>query len=149
MRNPVQCIAVVLMGLAIGIAGTRPAQAQFVVSSTFNPLQLATLHWEAVNSTTQFEVNFPSGGLACDGPHLWIASHNGTVTELQTNDGTVLGTFNVGILPARIAFDGTAIWVANSGSNTVTKLAASNGATLGTFPVGRVPIAVVSDGANL
>jgi len=48
-----------------------------------------------------------------------------------------------------VAFDGTNIWVANSGSNSVTKLLASTGATLGTFGVGSVPVAVAFDGANI
>ncbi len=34
----------------------------------------------------------------------------------------VLGTFNVGINPHAVAFDGANIWVANSISNTVSKL---------------------------
>src|SRR4029077_19687998 len=41
--------------------------------------------------------------------------------------------FSVGSYPIGVAFDGSNIWVANSGSNTVTKLRASDGTTLGTF----------------
>ena len=41
-------------------------------------------------------------------------------------------SFAVGAAPWGIAFDGTSIWVTNSGSNSVTKLRASDGAYLGT-----------------
>lgn len=119
------------------------------MSSTKNPLQIATLHWEAANSTTQFPVSEPSG-LAFDGSNIRVANLGAkSVTKPQVNDGTVLGAFNVGNLPVGVAFDGTAIWAANSSSGTVTKLEASNGATLGTFTVGKGPTGVVSDGANL
>jgi YVTN family beta-propeller protein len=48
-----------------------------------------------------------------------------------------------------VAFDGTNIWVANSGSNTVTKLLAATGALVGTYPVGSFPFGVAFDGANI
>jgi len=48
-----------------------------------------------------------------------------------------------------VAFDGTYVWVVNSGSNNVTKLTASNGARQGTFAVGSEPVGVAFDGANI
>jgi YVTN family beta-propeller protein len=48
-----------------------------------------------------------------------------------------------------VAFDGTNIWVTNSGSNTVTKLLASTGQVLGTFSVGTAPLGIAFDGANI
>jgi YVTN family beta-propeller protein len=48
-----------------------------------------------------------------------------------------------------LAFDGTNIWVTNSGSNTVTKLQASIGQPLGTFNVGTTPLGIAFDGANI
>ena len=56
---------------------------------------------------------------------------------------------SVGALPRGVAFDGTNIWVANSGSNNVTKLRASDGAVQGTFAVGGQPFSVAFDGTNI
>ena len=72
-----------------------------------------------------------------------------TVTELRANDGTLLGTFNVGSSPVSIAFDGAHIWVSNADSNTVTELRASDGGLLGTFNVGSVPVGLAFDSANI
>ena len=71
------------------------------------------------------------------------------ITKLRARDGTVLGTFAVGSAPVGVRFDGTNVWVANSGSNNVTKLQASTGKVLGTFAVGAVPQDLVYDGANI
>jgi len=73
------------------------------------------------------------------------------VTKLKASSGANLGTFSVGSQPLGVAFDGTNIWVANSGSNTVTKLKASSGANLGTFNVtgGTLPVGLAFDGANI
>jgi DNA-binding beta-propeller fold protein YncE len=60
-----------------------------------------------------------------------------------------LGTFNVGVSPLGIAFDGAHIWVANRGDGTVTKLRASDGVVLGTFTVPVEPYGVAFDGENI
>ncbi len=57
-------------------------------------------------------------------------------------------TFGVGNGPSGVAFDGTNMWVANSGSDTVTELSPA-GATLGTFSVGGNPDAIAFDGTNM
>jgi len=59
--------------------------------------------------------------------------------------------FNVGTSPRGMAFDGSNIWVANSGENTVTKLRASDGVCVGTctFSVGTTPNFLAFDGANI
>jgi hypothetical protein len=54
-------------------------------------------------------------GMAFDGANLWIAGHDGFVTELRVSDGTILGSFSVGMLPDGVAFDGANIWVACMG----------------------------------
>ena len=58
-------------------------------------------------------------------------------------------TFSVGSTPYGVAFDGTNIWVANSGGNSVSKLLASTGAVVGTYPVGQNPYAIAFDGTNI
>lgn len=60
-----------------------------------------------------------------------------------------MGTQAVGGRASAVAFDGTSIWVANSGSNDVTKLRASDGALLGTYAVGAAPSAICFDGAYI
>ena len=53
--------------------------------------------------------------------------------------------------PLPIAFDGTNIWVGNSGDSSVTKLRASDGVTLGTFSLdfATLPSGIAFDGANI
>ena len=58
-------------------------------------------------------------------------------------------TFQTGIDPLGIAFDGAHIWVTNGGENTVSKIRASDGANVGTFPVGSEPRRMAFDGANI
>jgi DNA-binding beta-propeller fold protein YncE len=45
-----------------------------------------------------------------------------TVSKLLAKSGALQGTFNVGLAPYAIAFDGANIWVANTLSNNVNKL---------------------------
>jgi len=58
-------------------------------------------------------------------------------------------TFTVGFQPYGVAFDGTNIWVTNSGSVSITKLRANDGTVLGTYAVGFIPRGVVFDGSNI
>jgi hypothetical protein len=72
---------------------------------------------------------------------VWVTNFfGGTVTELQANDGAVLGSRQVGDGAADIAFDGVNIWVANSGNSNVKILRPGDGAVLATVPVGRSPM---------
>ena len=64
---------------------------------------------------------------------------------MSTGNGTL---YTVGIQPRGVAFDGTYIWVSNSGSNTVTKLLASNGFVEATIPVGSYPWGVSVNSTN-
>ena len=58
------------------------------------------------------------------------------------------GPFTVGTAPSAIAFDGSSIWVTNSGTNNVTKLD-SSGTVLRTFGIGTAPAGVAFDGLNV
>jgi len=60
----------------------------------------------------------------------------------------IVGAFPVGNLPQGLAFDGTNLWVTNSGNGTVSKLSLS-GATVGTYPVGAVPAYLAFDGMSM
>src|ERR1700693_2793442 len=120
-----------------------------VVTSNWNPLQIAILHWYNASPTTQISVSAPVG-MAFDGANIWVANQTtNAVTKLRASDGTNLGTFAVGNNPQGVAFDGANIWAANGGSTTVTKLRASDGTNLGTFAVGSSPNGVAFDGANI
>src|SRR5689334_5863254 len=69
--------------------------------------------------------------------------------EQQQPDRYSVQEFPVGNSPVNFTFDGTNIWVANSGDNTVTKLRASDGELEGTFPVGNYPQSLAFDGSNI
>src|ERR1039458_5682404 len=138
-----------------GMGGESPTVAQQtpllgVVSSTQNPLQIATLHWYNANQTTSLPVGAAPTYMAFDGSDIWVTNlQANTVTKLRVSDGTNLGSFAVGSVPVGVAFDGSNIWVANEGDGTVTKLRASDGANLGSFRVGLDPIGVAFDGASV
>jgi hypothetical protein len=93
--------------------------------------------------------------LVFDGANIWVGAHN--IVKLRASDGANLGSFdigNTGTNPSQgIAFDGTNIWAANTGTNsapqhTVTKLSPS-GQILGTFTVGSAPEAMAFDGFSI
>src|SRR4029077_9341679 len=65
------------------------------------------------------------------------------------DSGTTFASFAVGTTPKGIAFDGTSLWVANSGSNNVTKLDPATGSVLHTTPVGTSPSALAFDGTRI
>jgi collagen triple helix repeat protein len=60
-----------------------------------------------------------------------------------------VGPFAVGTAPTSMAFDGTNLWVVNSGSNNVMKVRPSDGAVLATYPCGNTPQSVAFDGMNV
>jgi hypothetical protein len=121
--------------------------------------------------TFSFEVSALPDGLSLD-PNSGIISGTPVITSTTIDDqlifqiqdadsdigfGTLLltvvpppstVTFGVGNDPTGVAFDGTNVWVANSGAGTVTELSPS-GATIGTFSVGSAPDAVAFDGTNV
>jgi hypothetical protein len=68
---------------------------------------------------------------------IWTANFGSNdVTKLSLT-GTVLGTFNAGLGPNGVAYDGSNIWVTDFNGAAATKLKASSGATLNTFTVGK------------
>jgi hypothetical protein len=150
-------IAISLLLMVAVIVSLKPGRAQEVRvpepqagsknQAAANPLKVALLKWYPANLTTSFKVGKDPVCLAFDGANIWVANNDdATVSKLQANDGSNLGTFSVGYGPVGLAFDGANIWVANSFDNTVTKLRASDGKNLGTFPVGQVPYYLAFDG---
>jgi hypothetical protein len=78
------------------------------------------------------------GGLAFDGANIWVANNKSSTVSELANDGTLLGTFNVGLAPNSVA-DGANIWV--SVYPGVTELRASDGQTWAIFSVSAVSVA--------
>jgi hypothetical protein len=110
---------------------------------------IAQLHWAHRTVTTFADAGAPYA-IGFEGGSMWMTNWStGSVTKMQASDGTVLGTFTVGIHPQGIAFDGVNMRVTNFRSNTVTKLRASDGANLGTFTVGTSPEGIAFDGTNV
>jgi hypothetical protein len=132
---------------------TTPAGEQPPTLDTgthLNPLKVAELKWYKSNTSTQFPVGSQPYGLCFDGANIWSANFgDDTVSKIQANDGTVLGTFKVGNEPFGVTFDGANVWVSNLADSTVSKLRAQDGANLGTFAVGKGVSWMAFDGQNI
>ncbi|MHC4459802.1 MAG: S8 family serine peptidase [Planctomycetota bacterium] len=62
---------------------------------------------------------------------------------------TSLDRIDVGIYPTGIAFDGTHVWVANTGSGYLSKINISTNNVVANVPVGSQPYGLVFDGAHI
>jgi len=110
-----------------------------------------------INRNTGAHINGWETGLyplsiVYDGANMWIGNgiHLGSVTKMRATDGAVLGTYATpGTTVRGLLYDGTSIWVCNSGSQTVSRLRASNVALLGTYPTGPNPRSVAFDGTKI
>ena len=74
------------------------------------------------------------------------------VIKLRASDGAILGTYT--IYAGSICFDGTYIWVTNTGNSDTTngnviKVKASDGSVLGNYMVGIGPDGICFDGTNI
>ena len=58
-------------------------------------------------------------------------------------------TVTVGTGPRGVAFDGSALWITNSGSNNVSKINPTTNTVIATVTVGTGPVAVAFDGTNI
>jgi DNA-binding beta-propeller fold protein YncE len=86
-------------------------------------------------------------GIAFDGANMWIANQGtGTVSKLRASDGTVLGTFTVGLEPYGVVFDGEDVWV--SGAIAIFELRASDGFVAGAWPLTNAT-GLAFDGADI
>ncbi len=95
-----------------------------------------------------------------DGANMWVGNGNGgsagapvkgggSLTKIRAADGATLGTYTVGSVVRGLLFDGTSIWVCNSGDNTVSRLRSADVALLETYATGKAPRAVAFDGAKI
>src|SRR5262249_23748730 len=135
--------------LSVGGRVVIDASGQWVGAGR-SPQQIATLRWYEANETG---ITYACGnnplGIAFDGANLWVANNsNAVATTVRASDGTMLGSFPVGVFPSALAFDGAFVWVTCSGSNAVTKVRASNGDHAAVVSVNG-PFAIAFDGANV
>jgi hypothetical protein len=100
-------------------------------------------------------------GMAFDGAHMWITNGAGSVTEVNTSDGSLVRTLSGGHygfdIPWGITFDGTHLWIANysltPGGGSVTEVNASDGSWIRTLSGSSYafnqPDAIASDGTHV
>jgi YVTN family beta-propeller protein len=74
------------------------------------------------------------------------AAPTGTVSVIDGNSNAVVGTVQVGALPAFVstAPDGTRAYVANFGSNSLSIIDTANNGVIGTVQVGNGPFGVAA-----
>ena len=76
--------------------------------------------------------------LLFDGANIWASNSNtsaGVLTKVRASDGTILGTYSVGMGPYGMAFDGTLVWVANYASGDLSTVNVATGATTLSIPL--------------
>src|SRR6267378_2947965 len=142
-------------------------------NKTFNPLQVALLHWYDANLVGEISLpNAATFGMAFDGSNMWIAGQGAGVFKVRASDAAILGQFAVENA-ATVAFDGANVWVAVDGlgprstvvklrasdgpdiwvadrsDGTVTKLRASDGVKLATVTGLQGPAGLAFDGTNI
>jgi len=102
---------------------------------------------QGIQGTTGFAgPQGPTGATGITGP---AGPNTQAIATLRWYAANQTTSFDVGVNPMAVAFDGACIWVANLSSNSVTKLRASDGTILGTYVVGTQPRALAFDGANM
>jgi YVTN family beta-propeller protein len=72
-------------------------------------------------------------GIVYDGAHIWVSDLiAGTLLKLDPS-GTILLSTSVGLAPRNPGFDGTNIWVPNSGDNSITVIQPGTGSVVATI----------------
>jgi hypothetical protein len=90
----------------------------------------ATIPWTVTTVASGFNL---LEGAVFEGSNIWVTDFNaGTLLKLDPA-GAILQTVTVGAQPLFPVFDGTSLWVPNSGANSVSVVRASTGAVLATL----------------
>jgi len=97
--------------------------------------------------------NFPGSGVAFDSHtnSIWVVnSSNNTVKKINSEDGSLIGSYTAGSAPADVEFDPStnSIWVANGGSANVTKINSETGGIIGTSTVATGPRRLAFDSST-
>ena len=79
---------------------------------------------------------------------MWTANQSGSISKVNPNSGAVTN-FTGFSSSFGIIYDGTNIWVTDSGDNTLKKIDKTTGAILLTVTVGTSPFIPIFDGANI
>ena len=84
-----------------------------------------------------------------DGMNIWVMNNgDGTVTERQCDDGTLVRTVTVGAGPRHGCFDGRYVWV-NSSDGRLYQINAADGTVTSTDVLGSSPEGIAFDGNYL
>src|SRR5262245_32961095 len=108
----------------------------------------ATIPWTVTTVTAGFGAQ---DGIVYDGANIWtVRDAPGTILKLDAA-GAVLQTVTVGLNPRFPLFDGTNIWVPNSGIGSVSVIRPSTGAILATLTGNGLsePTAAAFDGQRI
>jgi DNA-binding beta-propeller fold protein YncE len=92
-----------------------------------------------------------SRGVTTDGTWIWVANiTGGSVSRLDFDPAIAPSNITTGFShPNGILFDGTNVWVTDSGDNTLKKIRSPNGDVLQSVPVGLNPQFPAFDGSNI
>jgi hypothetical protein len=108
--------------------------ARFWTANGFGSVSIVTpgasIPWTVTTVTAGF--SNPNGALF-DGANVWIVEYTGGKLHKLDSSAAILQTVTIGPQPEFPAFDGTSIWVPNSGGNSVSVVRASSGAILQTL----------------
>jgi DNA-binding beta-propeller fold protein YncE len=141
-------------GAASGF-GVLCAMGKVFVTGSTSPGRLYQIDpTQPPGAVTTLSSNLGGGtsGITFDGQRIWTANFNvpnsGSISIVSLNPTTVTNITTGFSHPIGILYDGTNVWVTDSGDNTLKKLDTSGG-ILESIPVGMSPFFPAFDGANL
>src|SRR5579864_4749807 len=105
----------------------------------------------AVGSTGSQGSPGPQGPMGLQGPP-GVGLNPIQIGMLRWSQAVMADDVTVGNSPSGLAFDGTSLWVTQTGSSQVTKIRPWDGTVLGTFDIGAEganPASITFDGSNL
>jgi streptogramin lyase len=102
-----------------------------------------------ITTNGQSLYNMTVNGNVISTPYVWVPS-NGSITKLNTADGSLVGTYNIGSNQWGIAVDDSGnVWVGNGGNgNTVTEINGVTNQIIGSYSVGSAPYGVAVDASD-
>lgn len=103
------------------------------------------------SATTTISAGAGPSAVYWDGNNLWVAVADGTLRQINSENGVEVGLVAAGAGPSAIAFDGTSLWVANRDEKTVQRVnpdSAQVSALRATIPVGSSPRGLIWNAAT-
>ncbi|WP_083925226.1 Ig-like domain-containing protein [Flexithrix dorotheae] len=150
-----QPLPVNLPGESSPIAVDETARRVWTVNPDNNTVTV--INADNLNKVAEYTVGADPTSIALDGNgKVWIACRDaGEVWVLNTNNGSLVGTVDVGrgSMPYGIVIkpDGTEAYVSEFGSGEISRINTANRNITGTLNVGKTPraLAITADGATL